>query len=203
MIKSYYLARVLNKFHIPSFKHCQIDRSSKVASGSSLTKVKMGRYSYVGHYTHITDAEIGNFCSIGGFCGIGGGIHPMTTVSTSPVFLEGKNIMKKHFAKISYSPSQKVVIGHDVWIGEGSYIMPGVTIGAGAVIGAHSVVTKDVAPYSIVVGVPGTEIRKRFDENTIDRLVKLEWWNWSEDELTDKGTLFDDPGHLLNAEKKS
>ena len=106
MIKTYYLARVLSKLHIPSFKHCQIDRSSKVASGSSLTKVKMGRYSYVGHYTHITDAEIGSFCSIGGFCGIGGGIHPMTTVSTSPVFLDAAAFNRSGYTFVAPS-SQK------------------------------------------------------------------------------------------------
>ena len=197
MIKTYYLARILRKLHIPSFNHCEIDRTAKVASGAALTKVKMGRYSYVGSYTHITDTEIGSFCSIGGNCGIGGGMHPLDHASTSPVFLQGRNILGKNFANIQYQPSEKVIIGNDVWIGECAYIMPGITIGDGAVIGTHAVVTKDVEPYSVVAGVPAKEIRKRFDMETVDRLKKIQWWNWTEDKLQKYGYLFNDPQALI------
>ena len=197
MIKTYYLARILRKLHIPSFNRCQIDRTAKVANGAALTKVKMGRYSYVGSYTHITDSEIGNFCSIGGNCGIGGGMHPLNYASTSPVFLQGRNILGKNFAKIQYQPSKKVLIGNDVWIGECVYIMPGVTIDDGAVIGTHAVVTKDVEPYSVVAGVPAKEIRKRFDTEMIDSLREIQWWNWTEDKLEKYGELFNDPQALI------
>ncbi len=202
MIKTYYLARILRKLHIPSFNHCEIDRTAKVASGAALTKVKMGRYSYVGSYTHITDTEIGSFCSIGGNCGIGGGMHPLDHASTSPVFLQGRNILGKNFANIQYQPSEKVTIGNDVWIGECAYIMPGITIGDGAVIGTHAVVTKDVEPYSIVAGIPAKEIRKRFDTGTVDSLKKIQWWNWTEDKLQKYGYLFDDPKSLIQMVEK-
>ena len=158
MIKTYYLARILRKLQIPSFNRCRIDHTARVASGSALTKVCMGRYSYVGSNTHITDAEIGSFCSIGGNCGIGGGIHPLDNVSTSPAFLQGRNILGRNFAKIPYQSSDKVIIGNDVWIGECAYVMPGVTIGDGAIVGAHAVVTHDVAPYTVVAGVPAKVI---------------------------------------------
>ena len=69
--------------------------------------------------------------------------------------------------------------------------------GTGAVIGAHAVVTKDVQPYSIVAGVPAQEIRKRFDKETIDRLLELEWWNWSEAELKEMGQYFLSPEELF------
>ena len=201
MIKTYYLARILRRLHIPSFNRCEIDRTAKVASGAALTKVKMGRYSYVGSYTHITDTEIGSFCSIGGNCGIGGGMHPLDHASTSPVFLQGRNILGKNFANIQYQPSEKVIIGNDVWIGECAYIMPGITIGDGAVIGAHAVVTRDVEPYTVVAGVPAREIRKRFDEETIKELTALKWWDWSDEMLTKYGALFDSPEKLIEKVK--
>ena len=70
------------------------------------------------------------------------------------------------------------LIGNDVWIGFEAVVMAGVHIGDGAIIGARAVVTKDVPPYTIVGGVPAREIRKRFDADTIDRLLQLQWWDW-------------------------
>lgn len=202
MFKFYYLAKILHKLHIPSFNNCDIDSTARVASGSALAKVKMGRYSYAGSYTHITNAEIGNFCSIGDNCGIGGGIHPMNTVSTSPVFLQGRNIMGKNFSQIPYEASEKVRIGHDVWIGDGVFIKAGVKIGTGAVIGAHAVVVHDVEPYSIVAGVPAKEIRKRFDEAVAKELLDIKWWEWPDEKIEKMGACFDDPKKLIEAAKK-
>jgi virginiamycin A acetyltransferase len=71
-----------------------------------------------------------------------------------------------------------IVIGSDVWIGFEAVIMAGVHIGDGAIIGTRAIVTKDVPPYTIVGGVPAKEIRKRFDEETIQKLQQIEWWNW-------------------------
>ena len=202
MFKSYYLAKILHKLHIPSFNDCNIDPTARVASGSALAKVKMGRYSYAGSYTHITDAEIGSFCSIGDNCGIGGGIHPMNTVSTSPVFLQGRNIMGKNFSQIPYEASEKVRIGHDVWIGDGVFIKAGVQIGTGAVIGAHAVVVHDVEPYSIVAGVPAKEIRKRFNEDVVKELIEIKWWEWPDEKIEKMGACFEDPKKLIEAAKK-
>lgn len=72
-----------------------------------------------------------------------------------------------------------VVVGNDVWIGMEAIVMPGVKIGDGAIIGAKSVVTHDVEPYTIVAGNPARVIKKRFDDETIQRLLKIQWWNWS------------------------
>ena len=76
-----------------------------------------------------------------------------------------------------------IVIGNDVWIGYEAVILAGVTIGDGAVIGARAVVTKDIPPYTIVVGVPAKPIRKRFSQETIDLLLKIKWWNWPEERI--------------------
>jgi virginiamycin A acetyltransferase len=75
------------------------------------------------------------------------------------------------------------VIGNDVWIGYEAVILSGVHIGDGAIIGARAVVTKDISPYTIVGGVPAKAIRKRFDDETINALLQIQWWNWSFDEV--------------------
>jgi hypothetical protein len=74
--------------------------------------------------------------------------------------------------------SKRVTIGHDVWIGHGAIVMPAISIGHGAVVAAGAVVTKDVAPYAIVAGVPARHLRWRFEETIRNRLLLLEWWNW-------------------------
>jgi len=76
-----------------------------------------------------------------------------------------------------------VIIGNDVWIGYGATILSGVTIGDGAVVGAQAVVTKDVAPYAVVVGNPAREVKKRFDDDTIANLLILKWWDWPEQKI--------------------
>ena len=76
-----------------------------------------------------------------------------------------------------------IVIGNDVWIGYEAVIMAGVTIGDGAIIGTRALVTKDVPPYTIVGGIPSKEIRKRFDEHTISKLLQLKWWDWSVEKI--------------------
>ena len=201
-MRSYYLAKILHKLRISSFHHCKIDPTAKIDSECTLSKVTMGRYSYIGSGTRITDTIIGNFCSIGGRCGIGGGIHPIDMVSTSPIFLNGRNILGKNFAKTDYKPSETIIIGNDVWIGEGVCILSGVTIGTGSIIGAHAVVTHDVAPYSIVVGVPAKEIKKRFTKETIDKLLEIEWWNWPDEKLKKYGKLFYSADLLITEVKK-
>lgn len=83
----------------------------------------------------------------------------------------------------SWDNKGDIVIGNDVWIGYEALIMSGVSIGDGAVIGSRAVVTKNVAPYTIVGGVPAKEIRKRFDSETIEKLKELQWWDWPADKI--------------------
>lgn len=197
MIKTYYLAKIIRKLRLSSYHNCDIDKSARASVGCSFSKLKMGRYSYTGSACNITDARIGNFCSIGGGCDIGGGMHPMDYVSTSPVFLKGRNILRKNFAKHPYVASETVIIGNDVWIGDGVFIKAGVHIGDGAIIGAHAVVVHDVEPFSIVAGIPAKEIRKRFDSETIEKLQVLKWWDWTDDKLKEYSSLFDNPEKLI------
>lgn len=104
-----------------------------------------------------------------------------------------------------YLPSQAgkkrdVNIGNDVWIGRDVTIKAGVTIGNGAVIGAGALVTKDVAPYAIVGGLPAKQIGFRFDAKTIEKLQKLSWWDWPESLMRARIDFFynEDFGDLLD-----
>ncbi|MBR2550264.1 MAG: CatB-related O-acetyltransferase [Clostridiales bacterium] len=200
---SYIIAKILYKMRLSSFKSCNIHKNSKVDSQCVFAYVSMGKYSYVGSETHITSANIGNFVSIGSRCQIGGGMHPLDMVSTSPVFLNGKNILRKNFSKHIFDGKAEVKIGNDVWIGDGCYIKAGITIGNGAVVGAHSVVTHNVEPYTIVAGVPARVIKTRFSSDIIGSLQAIKWWEWADDEINKYALYFDSPNRFIDAVNKS
>lgn len=174
------LSRLL---HPAAFRDCVIDNNAKVGSGSYCVKTVMGRYSYMGDNCVAVNAKIGSFCSIAGYCCIGGGAHPTNRFSTSPVFYEGRNVFRKKISNMTFDAEKQVVIGNDVWIGEKVFIKDGITIGDGAIIGALSIVTHDVPPYAIVGGVPAKVIRFRFDDNTIEKLKRSEWWSLNDEQL--------------------
>jgi acetyltransferase-like isoleucine patch superfamily enzyme len=84
---------------------------------------------------------------------------------------------------VVYEEQKQTTIGNDVFIGANVTIIDGVAIGDGAVIGAGAVVVKDIPPYAVAVGVPAKVIKYRFDHDIIDKLLKLQWWSWSDEEL--------------------
>lgn len=146
-------------------------------------RAEIGDYTYgkplVFHWEEETKLKIGKFCSISDEVKIFlGGNHRIDWTTTYPFagltgeWPEAETVSDHNISK------GDVVIGNDVWIGYGASILSGVTIGDGAVIGAFALVTKDVAPYSIVGGNPAKEIKKRFSEEKIAELLKLKWWNW-------------------------
>ena len=120
---------------------------------------------------------IGKFCQIatGVRFIMNGGNHAMEGVSTYPFKVFGKSWGS---AAINVVTKGDTVIGNDVWIGNAVTIMQGIHIGHGAIIGTNALVTKNVEPYSIVGGNPAKPIRKRFDDETIDFLLQLAWWDW-------------------------
>ena len=155
----------------------------------------------VGEFTYIADSEfeshvthhypwLGDKLVIGKFCQIAAGVefvmnganHQMNAVSTFPFYtLEGWNMDPPAMEDLPLKGD--TVIGNDVWIGQNAVILPGVHIGDGAIIGANSVVGSDVAPYTIVVGNPAKEFRKRFDEELIDLMLQFRWWDKSIEEI--------------------
>lgn len=131
---------------------------------------------------------IGKFCSIA--CGakflFNSANHSLMSFSTYPfpIFFEEWGLDVKDITK-AWDNKGDIVIGNDVWIGYEAVVLSGVTIGDGAVIGARAVVTKDVPPYTIVGGVPAKPIRKRFSEDRIASLLKIQWWNWSKEQIAE------------------
>ena len=138
------------------------------------------------HYEFLGDKLI-----IGKFCQIASGIkfimnganHRMNSVTTYPFNIMG-NGWEKVTPKLEDLPFKgDTIIGNDVWIGQNVTILPGVHIGDGTIIGANSVVTKDIPPYHIAGGNPCKIIRKRFNEEFIDYLEEIKWWDWEEDKI--------------------
>lgn len=126
-----------------------------------------------------TCLKIGNYVSIGHDvqCLLGGN-HRVDWVTTFPL----RKVLGLPGADEDGHPASKgnVVIGNDVWLGLGAKILSGVVIGDGAVVGAHAVVTRSVRPYAIVAGSPAREVRRRFNDEQVERLLKVAWWNWSD-----------------------
>ena len=111
-----------------------------------------------------------------------GANHQMNAVSTFPFYtLEGWNMKPPAMEDLPLKGD--TIIGNDVWIGQNATILPGVYIGDGAIIGANSVVGSNVLPYSIVAGNPARLLRKRFDDEMIDLLLRFKWWDKSIDEI--------------------
>ena len=129
---------------------------------------------------------VGKFCSIA--CGakflFTSANHTMKSLSTYPfpIFFEEWELDTANVTD-AWDNKGDIVIGNDVWIGYDAVILSGVTIGDGAIIGTRAVVTKDVPPYTIVGGVPARQIRKRFDEETVTRLLELKWWDWADERI--------------------
>jgi acetyltransferase-like isoleucine patch superfamily enzyme len=172
--------------------------------GASLDGSSVGAFTYVQSASVLTNADIGPFCSIAGGATIGLAEHPTHFVSSSPVFYDPSQPLPKFFVQdgVFVAGSLRTIIGADVWIGQAAMIKAGVRVGVGAVIGAGAVVTRDVAAYTIVAGVPARPLRKRFPEEICRRLIDSRWWELPEVTLKRIAPTFGDPERFL-AELKS
>lgn len=164
--------------------HAEMEGYNKIERNSIFVG-KMGKYSYVGANCLIS-GEVGKFCSIGGNVFFLTSTHPVKQfVSTHPAFFSTKKQSGKSFTKINrfneYPKKEghkyAIEVGNDVYIGYGVTVIGPVTIGNGAVLGAGAVVTKDVPAYAIVAGNPAKVIRYRFNQEQIDFLENLCWWD--------------------------
>lgn len=157
-----------------------------------------GRYTYLGPHSTVADVELGDYgyamggnqiahATIGKFANLATGVrvnpsnHPWWRATlhhfTYRSASHGLHLPDDHEI-FAWRAKDRVVIGPDVWIGHNAIVMPGVKIGTGAAIGSGAVVTKDVPPYAIVVGVPARVLRFRADERTIETLMRIAWWDW-------------------------
>lgn len=167
----------------------KIDGSAYIYRGVKMKRSSVGAHTYISAYTDVENAEIGRFCSIADHCRIGMGGHSMELISTSPIFTELNNGLREPWVTKNVftrnSDDERVFIGNDVWVGSHVLIKAGVRINDGACIAAGAVVVKDVPPYAVVGGVPARIIKFRFDEKTINELLRIKWW-YKDDEFLKK-----------------
>lgn len=173
---------------------CSLADKTEIGRRNLLRNTVLGRGSYTGTNAVIKNTTVGKYCSMGWNISIGGGKHSYDymalytdywyerTFGVSCAALEGRN-----------DPLRECFIGNDVWIAAGVNILGGVTVGDGCVIGAGAVVTKDVPPYSVVAGVPGRIIKKRFDDETAELLEQIRWWDWPEEKIVENIALLRRP----------
>jgi chloramphenicol O-acetyltransferase type B len=154
-----------------------------IGRNTIVSNSNIGDYTYITENSVVTETTLGKFCSIGPNVRIAPGKHPTSVyVSThSSLYSNPSNLLKSFVKEQLYKYDRSVTIGNDVWVGANVVIIDGVTIGDGAIVAANSVITKDIEPYTIVGGLPGKPIGKRFEDDEIEFLLKFKWWDKPED----------------------
>lgn len=199
-------------YNLPDAVHLGL--APTLAPSAVVRDCRFGRYTQIGEQAHMADcllddydyayvqpccdlmsADIGKFANIAAMVRINPGFHPMEWPSlhhfTYRPTMYGM-AEQDDASFFEWRRRQRVVIGHDTWIGHGAVIMPGVRIGNGAVVGSNSVVTKDVPPYAIVGGVAAKVIRQRFPRAIAEALEATAWWDWDHATLAERMTEFKD-----------
>jgi phosphonate metabolism protein (transferase hexapeptide repeat family) len=158
---------------------------TELGANSWLVETTLDDYSYTAGDNQIIYTKIGKFSNIASHVRINPGNHPMERVTLHHMTYRRKmyGFGEDDEAFFDWRRSHACTIGHDTWLGHNVIVMPGVTVGTGAVVGSGAVVTKDVEPYTIVVGVPAKPIRKRFPDSIIEKLMHIAWWDWDHETL--------------------
>lgn len=186
----------------------QFEGKNRLTTDVTFLTSSIGYASYIGNRSFIKNTKIGRYTCIATDVITVAGSHPTSKfVSIHPAFYSTRkqsgftyvNEEKySDFNYIDFDHKYTVAVGNDVWIGSSVKIMEGVTIGDGAVVAAGAIVTKDVPPYAIVGGVPAKIIKYRFDEETIQKLLKLKWWEKEQAWVKSHADDFDDVEKLLS-----
>jgi acetyltransferase-like isoleucine patch superfamily enzyme len=171
--------------------NARLGKGVKILGGGLFANCDIGDHTYFSgsethrNMTYFVDASIGKYCSVAVNLSVFSVTHhlaqitqyPFDVIETSPLYRKARS-----FKTVTKSIAE---IGNDVWVGANVTIVAGrdLKVGDGAIIGAGSVVTRDVAPYSIVAGNPAKLIRSRYDQPTIDRLLQIRWWDWPDEKI--------------------
>lgn len=167
-------------------RFCEVGRGSRIAWS------EFGDYAYCDRYADIANASIGKFANIAASVRIGATDHPLETAACHHFLYRSADYWddaEDDAAFFERRRARRASIGNDTWIGHAAMIKPEITLGDGAVVASGAVVTKDVAPYAIVAGVPAKVIRWRQPPEVAERLVALAWWDWDHARL--RATLED------------
>ena len=165
-------------------REAEIGRRCEVLANTRVEYASLGDYSYLGENCDVADAAIGKFTAIANSVRIGAPNHPMGRASQHrftycPEYYDATTSRDRDF--FAERRGDRVIVGNDVWIGHAAILLPGVTVGDGAVIAAGAVVSRDVAPYTIVAGVPARAIRQRFPDHVANSLSRIAWWDWADE----------------------
>ena len=176
-------------------RDCRFGRYTQVGEHVRIEDCLIDDYSYVQPHCDLMSADIGKFSNIASMVRINPGFHPMEQPSLHHFMYRPTlyGMAEQDDAELfAWRRRQRVVIGHDTWIGHGAVVMPGVHIGNGAVVGSNAVVTKDVPPYAIVGGVAAKVIRQRFPRDIAKAIESTAWWDWDHETLTVRREEFRD-----------
>ncbi len=204
-----FLATITDKI----YAHMHADLQKYVAC-DNIAELDCMRKKFRGHTTSIGKYSYGPIChnhelieSIGNFCSFAKGVdveanHEMNYLTTHPMLYAGKNSPEQNLEYSEFRDSpyyfegvephdsvskiKRSIIGHDVWLGRNVIITNGARIGNGVIAGAGAIITKDIPDYAVVVGVPARIIRYRYTPEQIDALNKIQWWNWTDDEIRER-----------------
>ena len=174
-------------------------RYIEVGKGSRISHSHIGDYSYCDRYADISNATVGKFANIASFVRIGATDHPMDRASLHHFMYRSSDLWDDapdDAGFFAQRAARRAVIGHDTWLGHACMVKPEVTVGDGAIVAAGAIVTRDVAPYTIVAGNPARLLRLRQPPEIAARLIALAWWDWDHARL--RAAL--DDFRALNAE---
>jgi phosphonate metabolism protein (transferase hexapeptide repeat family) len=170
-------------------REAEIGRRCEILADTRVEYSSLGDYSYLGENCDVADAVIGKFTAIANAVRIGAPNHPMDRPSQHrftycPEYYDASATRDRDF--FADRRAAKVTIGNDCWIGHRAIILPNVAVGDGAVIAAGAVVSRNVAPYTVVGGVPARPIRKRFSDAVAATLLRIAWWNWPDEVIFER-----------------
>ena len=170
----------------------RLGRYVKIATGTRLLNAEIGDYSYTDRFCDIANATVGKFANIASFARIGPTDHPLGGASLHHFLYRSADYWEDapdDGAFFAARAARRTTIGHDTWIGHQAIVKPEVAVGHGAVVAMGAVVTRDVAPYTVVAGNPARPIRDRQPREIAERLIRLAWWDW--DHATIRARLAD------------